>query len=268
MEQLTTLKALKEWLGDGNSTTNDALYTRLIEQASRFILNYIQCQTLFKTAVTEPRDGFGGQSMILSQFPVATVNSVNIDGVNIPAAASVNSSGYRSDIWNVANPPAPQAVVLNGYAFNRGLANVVFNYIYGFFITDEPQTVPSSDLYNVNVSAPYGNWGRDDGVKLANGTVLTKVAKNPAALQYCIVDGTYQFNAAQAGAAVLISYSYVPADIEQCCIELAGERFRYSKRIGQQSNSSAGQITTSFSLKAMPDYVKEILDLYVSNIYI
>lgn len=268
MEQLASLDNVKVWLEDANSTTNDALITRLIQEASRFILNYIQRPTLFKKVFTEVKDGLGNNAMMLQNYPVTSISELIVGSDTIPASASVpsQSPGYVLAPWDGFPPGSPQSVQLAGYTFWPGMGNIKCTYTAGFFVTDESATVDATTLA-VTVQAPNGPWGRDDGVTLANGTALTKVDKNPAAMQYTADSGVYTFNVAQASAAVLISYSYIPSDIEQACIDLIAEKFRYKKRIGQQSVSAAGQITTSFSLKSMPENTREILDRYKRSFY-
>ena len=236
MEQLASLANVKAWLGDPASTGDDAMLTRLIQQASRFILNYISWNTMFKQSVNEIKDGLGGSSTILSQWPVLSIQSLIVGTQTITASAALpaQTPGYVLEPYSGIPPGNPQAVQLLGWLFAPGAGNVQIQYTAGFFITNEAATVPASSAYTVTVQAPQGTWGQDDGVTLANGTALTKVTGAPAALQYSVAAGVYTFNVAQASAAVLISYSYIPPDIEQACIEIVGERYRYSKRIGQQ----------------------------------
>ena len=262
MQQLTSLSNAKAWLGE-TATANDAMITRLIEQASQFILNYLQRPTLFKDSVAETRDGLGGTSMVLRQWPVVSVESLVVGLSTISAAPAYPNSGvgYSLEPWDGLIPGRMQQLSLRGYTYERGFNNIIVNYTYGFYTSNQSYTVPAGSPYTVTVTPTYGVWGQDEGVTIS-GTALTKVANSPASMQYSVADGVYTFNAAQANATALISYSYVPKDIEQACIEIVGERYRYRQRIGQQSVSAAGQITTSFSLKAMQDYTREQLDLY------
>jgi hypothetical protein len=85
----------------------------------------------------------------------------------------------------------------------------------------------------------------------------------PAALQYSVLDGVYLFNAAQDYANVLISYSYVPADINQAVIELCSERYKYRDRIGHSSKSLGGQETVAFQANNVPTFIKELLNKYI-----
>jgi hypothetical protein len=135
-------------------------------------------------------------------------------------------------------------------------------YKAGFAVQGEVQTVPSSSAYTVTANAPFGAWGADQGVTYANGTALTQVSGNPAVGQYSVSAGIYTFNSADANAAVLISYSYVPSDIGHAAMEMVGERYRYKNRIGEVSKSLGGQETVSFSQKNMPDFIATLLQPY------
>jgi hypothetical protein len=72
----------------------------------------------------------------------------------------------------------------------------------------EAQSVPASTPFTVSVTNA-GQWQDDCGVVYAaSGLPLTKVASAPTAGQYSVAAGVYTFNSADAGAAVLISYTY------------------------------------------------------------
>jgi hypothetical protein len=90
------------------------------------------------------------------------------------------------------------------------------------------------------------------------------VTGSPGAGQYNVSSGVYSFAAADAGAAVLISYGFIPAAINNACIEWVAERYRYRTRIGQSAQTVQGQQTASYSLKDMPDFVRASLDPYRS----
>ncbi|MFZ1961441.1 MAG: hypothetical protein WAU63_09365 [Methylovirgula sp.] len=75
----------------------------------------------------------------------------------------------------------------------------------------EAGTVAASTPYIVNV-VNAANFVADAGVLYAaSGLPLTKVASSPSAGQYSVADGVYTFNAADAGKAVLVTYTYAIA---------------------------------------------------------
>jgi hypothetical protein len=91
---------------------------------------------------------------------------------------------------------------------------------------------------------------------------LSAVASAPSTGQYSVAAGTYTFNAGDAGAAVAISYGYVPQDVAQAALELAAERFRAADRIGLRSKSIGGQETISYDVSAISAPVISLLQPY------
>jgi len=92
---------------------------------------------------------------------------------------------------------------------------------------------------------------------------MVKVAATPAAGQYAViaVDGVwvYQFNTADANAAILISYGYCPDDLEEALIELIGERYKTRERIGQTSKHIKDQ-TVSYSQKDFNAFITDVFN--------
>jgi hypothetical protein len=259
---LTTLSNVKEWLGLTGSASDDQL-NRLISSASRFILNYLQRSSLFRHICNEVFDGVGQRWQMLKDYPVLSISSLTVGNQGIQASPSAIQSGYVLDPWDGVPPGRPQRIGLRGFSFgSAAMDGISVQYVAGFGITGEADTIPSASPYTVTVLAPNGPWGQDDGVTYASGQALAPVATNPAAGQYSVLEGTYTFAAADAGKQVLISYSYVPADIEQVCCELVGERFKYRNRIGEVSKSLNSQETVSYSQKDMPDTLTTMLQSY------
>jgi len=261
LNRLTALERVRDWAGI-TTTNDDVLLTRLIDEMSRFILSYIQRPTLFQNSFSDTYDGAGHQVQTLRHWPVLSVSSVTVNDINIVAASGTTGSGFVTEPWDGFPPGRPQSVALRGYEYCRGYSNVKIVYTAGFIITHEAHTVPASGNYTVAVDAPHGSWGSDQGVTYATGVPLTLVTSSPAVGQYTLTGCMYGFAAADANAGVLISYSYIPADIEHACMEMVGERYRYKNRIGEISKSLGGQETIAFSQKAMPDYIRTLLQPY------
>lgn len=262
---LTSLQNVKAWC-KVTTPDDDALITRLIAQASRTIYGYLTTNTLFLQTFSDTYDGVNNTRQILNEWPVVSVTSVYVDGQNIlPAPAQpLQGAGYRLEIYNGVPPGRPQGLDLFCNRFWKGSQNVYVTYSAGYSIDNEAQTIPATAPYSIVVNQVYGNWGQDDGVTTSLGVALVKVASNPSTGQYSLgdINGTYNFAAADANTGVLISYSFVPADIEQACIEIAAERYRYRDRIGFQSKSLGGQETASYQLTDISDYVKMLLQPY------
>jgi hypothetical protein len=290
---LTFINNVVAWIGN-SSTTDNAMLARLIGVHSSAILAYLQRPNLALATYTETLSGRGTKSIMLRNWPVTAVSSLSVQNTNVPAAPDCNSYGYLLETWDGSLPGKPQLLMMNGYVgggpvngyngwnqpystqyvsagFLRGMNNIQITYQAGYAVSGEAQTVGISTetgLYTLNPLVPNGPWLSDNGVTYANGNALTKVASGPTTGQYAVSQNaasgivTYTFSSGDNNAAVLLNYSYIPFEIETACIEWVSERYRYRQRIGESSHSLGGQETTSFSIKAMPDYIKMILQPY------
>lgn len=259
---LASLAALKAWL-KVTVSDDDVLLSRLLDQVSGAILNSIQRPVLTRATYPEQRSGVGNQRITLRNWPVLSVAFVTVEGVSIPAASGTQN-GYSLMPWDGTPAGNPQQLTLKGYWFCRGLNNIVITYDAGYCVADQAATIPASSQYQIVITPPLGPWAQDDGVTFSDGTALTPVTSNPAQGQYSVTPGgfgpaTYTFNSADAGKAVLISYSYTPSPLEQACIEWAAERYRYKDRIGQRSMSLGGNETAAYNLQGIPDFVEMMI---------
>lgn len=257
---LTTVAKVKTWCGVTH-TTDDTLISQLIGQASRLIFSYTGRTNFALTSFTRTIDGRGGQSIILRDFPIYALSSLIISGQTITAATSTTDSGYILSAWDGYLPGNPQKLSLRDYYFCSGIMNVQMSYQAGY-TASETQVIPATP-YTVTTTQSQGTWFSDVGVTL-NGVAMTPVTGTPTTGQYKLGTnaGDYVFAAADTGKTVIITYSFIPADIEQACIEIVAERYRYKNRIGEISKSLGGQETISFSTRDMTDYVKMLLQGY------
>ena len=78
-------------------------------------------------------------------------------------------------------------------------------------------TVPAVTTYTITPTVPSsGTWATDLGVRYSStGISLTRVASAPTVGQYSVAAGVYTFAAADASAAVLISYEYTAVSTSQ-----------------------------------------------------
>ncbi len=263
---LASLSDLKTWL-DIAGSDDDLLLSQLITQISRAILNILDRPTILPTSYAETYDGGEESSLVLRHWPVNAVLSCSVNGVAIPSAPPLVAGapfevGFVLDGGEAAPPGRMQRLSLRGRRFARGLQNVAISYAAGYQIAGEAIVAPAAAPYTVAPLAPYGDWASDGGVAYAGGAALTPVAANPAAGQYSVADGVYTFSAADAGAALSLTYGYVPADLAVACLDWAAERYAYRSRIGQQSKSLGGQETMAFIVKSVPDFVAAALQPY------
>lgn len=124
MTDFTTLAEVKQWLGIPTiNTTDDALITALISGYTAHVKDWLS-RDILSASYTDTYDGFGGNTQPLSEYPVTAVSSVSVNGVAIPpAGSSFTTPGYRF---------SSTAVILQGYKFTEGSANVAVSYTAGF----------------------------------------------------------------------------------------------------------------------------------------
>lgn len=125
---LTTLDAVRAYLKgqvpvpvDDETTLIPGLITAVSKmfasEAGSPILNTAQVQTW---------NGSGETKIFLEQYPVISVESVEVDGVAVPERTAVGESGW------VLSSATTGKLELVGYAFDSGVANCVVNYTAGY----------------------------------------------------------------------------------------------------------------------------------------
>jgi len=262
---LTTLAALKAWLGIG-STNDDVVLASLITNLSIAILSNLGRPQILPSTYTEVHDGGGEQSILLRQWPACELLSLSVDDIPVTIAQNGYLPARRSlsavlDRPDAAPPARMQRVSLLGGLIPHGIQNVVASYRAGYEITAEAATVPTTPPYAVTAAQPYGCWQLDGAVAYANGVSFTP-ATSPGPGTYNVESGVYTFSAIDAGANIVLRYGYIPSDLIRACQEWAAERYAYRARIGQSSKSLGGQETTSFIVKDIPDFVSRLLQPY------
>lgn len=262
---LTSLGRIKEWLAiNGSDTSVDTLLTRMNRTVSAFVLNHLNRDGLSLSQFSDVYDGYGNNFMVLRRNPVYQVLAVSFNGQPIPAATG---DGFTNPYTNgfVLEPEysimGAQRLNFFGYVTPRQRSSVAVRYTSGY-VTTEAGVVPGNTAYTIETLL---FWLSDVSVaKASDGTLFTKVAGTPGAGEYSVADGVYTFNAADANTPVVLTYSFVPSDIENAVIELVGERYKYMDRIGVLSKALGGQETVSFSQKAMSSFIGENLTPYIN----
>lgn len=277
---LTTLVDVRAWLKiEQPNQPADIILGPLITAASRMVIGSLSRNSIMSRQFSRRLDGLGYKHsrIMLPDWPVTSVSSLSIDGVNVAATTSPQNSGYLLDPWDGVPPGRPQSIDVFGYGFSAGRQNIAVTYVAGYLVAAEPQTIPGSPYQlkangvNGSLAQIYGAFAADGGVMFAGGTALTLVASAPATGQYAVAADptgvtTYTFAAADTGKAILVSYSFIPADLAQVCKELVGERYTYRDHVGQSSKSLAGQETVSYSQADMPAPLKLMLQPYKNTV--
>ena len=222
-----------------SDTTKDATLTRMIAYVSAIVSNY--CNPPFApfsveslldvfnfTADPFSAGTFAGDSRIaLERFPVLQIASAVQTLPNGTTQALVAGTDYllNNAVGELTRLDA------NGRSTRWETYPLAIAYTagYGTLTTGEAHSVPASGPYTVTV-ANAATFAFDAGVTYANGTALTAVTGTPARGQYTVngTTGTYTFAAADAGAAILLTYTWnsMPADLISHTVELLTMRWR------------------------------------------
>ena len=274
---LTTLAAAKAYLTNAPS---DAVISGLISRVSSQIRSILNRRLLVPSTYTQQFSGQNTRQLVLPEYPLLSLSSLVVGGVSVPVAPQVNSVlgfgvpfGYRFQPWDGRPPGEPAILDLIGFSFRGGFQNVVVSYSAGYAVQAEAQVVPAVlGPYTIAPAAPYGSWATDQGVVYAaTGLPLVAVGASPAAGQYVppspggtTPTQTYLFSSADATKPVLLSYGFIPGDLEQAALDLIAERTALRNRPGLHSMSLASQETFSFDRSGIPAHVVEMLRPYES----
>ena len=238
---LTTLASAKAWL-DLSDTDDDVLVAALVSAASASVLNHLARAMIAAETLTEIYDVTQYDYLLLKEWPVLSVTSVQVGSATITNDASAAwpmVSGYLVS----GSSRRPQKLSLVGYQFTKGKAQARVTYQAGYQAT-EAHTVPSAG----STLTPASTWIGDGSVSFSSsGAALAATLGAPAQGQYAVTAGVYSFNSADAGAAITLTFSSPPAPIEQAVWEIVGEAYRRQDRIGLDSKAQQGSGTVRYS---------------------
>lgn len=275
VNDLTTLASCKSYLGFTNSNS-DAALAKLITSESKTFLSLTNRSTFAPTTKNVILDGTGTDILMITDFPLIDVSSLNIDGVAIPRAPLTPPPagvGYYFDADGRITVVGGAFVSVGGISgtgwggsggfwFTRARKNVFITYTFGFPaipVNLELHTIPASPgPYTIAVNQP---WLSDAGVQFfSGGTALTQVFVMPTVSGTYYVDpntGLYYFAAADQGIAVQISYTIlgVPEDVQQCVNAMVGYVYGQRGSLGIQSEAISG----AASVNRTQDYPKFIM---------
>lgn len=268
-ERLTTLVAVKEWLGIDNTNSDDQL-TRLIDAVSQFVLNWLNRDSFAGQDYTQNFMGNGKNTTLLRNWPVLSISSVGIAG-SLISPSTLGQGGMPSAGYRVSDPRnSPQSIDLYCFYFQYQSPCQII-YRAGFETTQTftiQQTGDSPDFVVVPITPDYkGQW--TGNIKVTEGsTVYTQVDTNdplPSTGEYYIDEwGTYTFSLDDVGKTVVIEYSYVPPDVSFAATEIIGEWYKRKDRIGLLSKTLGGQETMTFSKKDLSDIARSSLQPYAN----
>jgi hypothetical protein len=237
-DDLTTLANLKTYLNiPATQTTQHQQLTGMISRVSSQIRAFLGRGSLLSQSYTKLFDGTGTSRLMLPDWPVTSVASVQVGarayqqapnpGPLVGQAPNPPFDGrYRFRSWDGSPPGGPTAVeLLAPDRFPHGHDNVLITYTAGY-LTSETFAIPTAANPQIVVSQARGIFAADGGVSYAGGAAMTGMPLGTALApgQYTAPSAlaavpAYMFSAADAGASIVISYSYVPAALEQACMD-------------------------------------------------
>ena len=287
---LTTPARVQTWIPELTPASN-TIIAQLISSMSSMIYSKLNRARLYSQPFSRVIEGVGNYQLMLPDWPVTAIAQVQNGAVNIPAAplpvvsgSTVTTNGpgwgYRWVPWNGNLPGDPTMLEFLNGTFRSGVQNIKVQYTAGYLEANEPATVPAATgPYTVTVLQPQGIWCRDNGVTYAaTGVALVPVKTLTGAGQYIIppdtAPGLYTFDSADASASLLVSYSFVPADLEEACIQMVAERYSYRSRVGVDAKSLGGQETMHYlrggrgmqMFPSLPPEVEGLIWPYVSTL--
>jgi len=118
---LTTLESFRVYC-PGASTADDALLEQLITAYSAVIKSWLG-RDILTDSYDITKSGRGTFAMQLPEYPIQSVELVQIDGITIPARAAIGQTGHTFD---------EEQIMLVGYCFTRGAANVRIQFTAGY----------------------------------------------------------------------------------------------------------------------------------------
>lgn len=280
---LTTPWRAAVWLANAPALPSPII-SQLIGSMTGLIYGKLNRARTFSQTFTRTFDGVGNMQLVLPDYPVTSVVSVQNGNAIVPPSVlptppgspqpiGTNSGyGYRLIPWDGNLPGTNATLEFAGGYFYTGAQSVRVVYRAGYLVSGEASVVPSSSPWQITALQQEGIWCRDNGVSYAaTGISLIPVSTITSAGQYIpppdSSPGVYTFGTADQNAAILISYSFIPAPLEEACIQMVAERMAYRGRIGEISKSLGGQESVRFSRDKLPPEVMALIHDYVSVVY-
>jgi hypothetical protein len=249
MANLTTLSAVKAYLAITTSN-QDALISALIARESKVIETWTGRRFPTVTNTAKRLNGTGTSMLMLPDSPVLDVSLLQINAVDVPLSADGVQAGYQFD---------DTTLYLVGSKFPQGRQNVTCTWTAGYREIEDA-TIPSGDAPTLT-PATSGIAIRDVSVKSAAGEIFTKVDSVPHTHQYTFHGGTYAFNVLDAETEVVLTYDYVPAPIEQACIDMVSQDLKQRDNVGIKSKTLAGE-TISYNSDGISTGVQQVLKMF------
>lgn len=280
---LTSLANLKEYMGI-STTANDTLLEKCIDRASVRMETY--CGRKLKARDhAEWRDGCGVKEIRLLQYPVLSVSNVWTGNI---AAMVIGAKGNNLRASISVNQEAPTPAVIATYTDIAG-ATTATSIPFATYptVSDVAAQIGATGAYNATVvkNLRAVQMRPRAGADCVLATVTLFAADTASDYTYDHETGRLSIDESwwaywpldngkmpDAVKSVLIEYragfETIPADMEECCLEVAAMIFRdrqrdkslITERLGDYSYSRAsqsGEVMGSSILAVMEEYLLE-----------
>ncbi len=160
---------------------------------------------------------FGSGVLLGTRTDIANATPLNFGSVQ---EVTIEETATIKELYGQYQRPLAAArgtIKTTGKAKLARISGLAFaNLFYGVTPSTGQIATSFAEAGAVAAATPFtltvanaGTFVNDEGVLYAaTGLPLTKVASTPSAAQYSVASGVYTFNSADAGKAVLTSYSY------------------------------------------------------------
>jgi hypothetical protein len=266
---LTDLPTLKQFLVPLNTTTQaDAVLSTTITGLSRTMLEYIG-RDLRAATYSEIRNGNARVSMRTLHWPIISVSSLSINGAVVTAAQAANAPGYVYDDKYIYLRNGPYGGG-GGGAFPgvfgarppQGIKQVQIDYTAGYVTPGQiavgmlPAWQAITDYaFGAQVLPGNGSFYTAITGGLSGGTAPTF----PAAVGATVADGGVVWLNAGAYVAPPTGATMLNQNVVMTALEYCAYHFNMRARVGQTSMGEGPQ-RISFTVAAMPAYIKALLD--------
>ncbi|CAN5576921.1 hypothetical protein BH10PSE14_BH10PSE14_06720 [soil metagenome] len=236
---LTTLATAKDELSiASNNSANDAWLSGAISRASEAIadeVGRVMLPEYVRDTFDIEQDAYPSQTpggfaqLRLTRWPVLAIASVAQTTARGTTQVLVEGVDYRLDA------EAAQLLRLNTFTGVGTLWEaipVTVSYVGGYgAAVQEVATVSGTAPYRATVSQA-ATFSCDQSVSFADGRALVAVTANPAAGQYSVNAGVYEFNAADAGKQLSFAYATrkIPGGLEEIALQVITGRYRAKGR--------------------------------------
>ena len=286
MQDLITLAQAKAYLQiPTGQAGDDTVIQSMVDGSSEAFLTIASLPYIALTGFTERRNGTGGASITTRNRPLQSITSLVINNITVPFSPDGVQVGYYFE------PGSNVIYLTGGYDFNnryfaaigfqgypgkfiKGFGNVFITGTAGYPNTAASVTAPIPAPIDPAVVSFYSNPEFTQLVVSAGATVinlntnlpLTQITSGtPVSGEFVLnPDGVFVFAGADALIPVQISYTAIgiPADIQQCVVEMVAWAYKERDRVGVTTERFADNLSQSYARAPFSERAKLTIQRY------